>query len=93
VPVGILIIFVNFDDIDWIKAADQYVIVHVGPKEHLLRESLEHIASTLPHEGFARVHRSHVVNVSTIREVSRLPKGEEQVTLAEPCLDPPYGIR
>jgi two-component system LytT family response regulator len=76
------VIFVSFDDIDWIQAADQYVIVHVGAKEYLLRESLNRLAGRLPGDRFARIHRSHLINVSNVREVRRLRKGDAQVTLA-----------
>jgi two-component system LytT family response regulator len=75
--------FVDFDDIDWIEAADQYAIVHAGVKEHLLRESLQRLADRLPADRFARIHRSHLVNVARVREVTRLRKGDAQVTLAD----------
>jgi two-component system, LytTR family, response regulator len=82
VPVGGGIVFVDFDDIDWIEAADQYVTLHVGAKEYLLRESLQRLAARLPRERFAQIHRSHIVNVSKVREVKRLTKGDAEVTLA-----------
>lgn len=76
------IVFVPFDDIDWIEAADQYVIVHAGEKAHLLRESLQRLARRLPPHRFAQIHRSHLVNLAKIQEVTRLTKGDAQVTLA-----------
>jgi len=82
VPVGDRVIFVNFDDIDWIQAADQYVIVHAGAKEYLLRESLERLAGRLPRDRFARIHRSHLINMAKVREVRRLRNGDAEVTLA-----------
>jgi two-component system LytT family response regulator len=82
VPVGDRLIFVSFDDIDWIQAADQYVIVHVGAKEYLMRESLNRLAERLPGDRFARIHRSHLVSIAKIREVKRLRKGDAQVMLA-----------
>ena len=82
VPVRDRVVFVDFDDIDWIQAADQYVIVHAGAKQYLLRESLRRLARRLPPEQFARIHRSHVVNLSRIPEVKRLANGDARVTLA-----------
>ena len=82
VPVGNRIVFVNFDDIDWIQAADQYVILHVGAKEYLMRESLHRLAQRLPRQRFAQIHRSHMVNVARVKEIARLRKGDAQVTLA-----------
>ena len=83
VPVGDRLIFVDFDEIDWIQAADHYVTLHVGPKEYLLRESLERLASRLPRERFAQIHRSYLVNLAKVREVTRLATGDARVTLAD----------
>ena len=82
VPSGSRILFVDFNDIEWIDAADHYVIVHAKGKEHILRESLQRLAAKLPSDRFARVHRSHVVNVSRIAEVNRLANGDGIITLA-----------
>jgi two-component system, LytTR family, response regulator len=83
VPVGNRVTFVNFEDIDWLQAADQYVILHVGAKEYLLRESLQRLAARLPRQQFAQIHRSHAVNVARVREITRLAKGDAQITLAD----------
>jgi two-component system LytT family response regulator len=83
VSVGHEVVFVDFDDIDWIQAADQYVLVHVGEKEYLLRESLQRLAVRLPAERFAQIHRCHIVNVAKVRAIRRLHKGDAQVTLAD----------
>jgi two-component system, LytTR family, response regulator len=82
VPVGKRVVFVNFAEIDWIEAADQYVIIHAGTKEYLLRESLRRLAKKLPTDCFARIHRSHLVNIARVREVTRLTKGDAEVTLS-----------
>src|SRR4051794_18282678 len=83
VPVGDRVIFVGFDEIDWIQAADQYVVVHVGAKEYLMRESLRRLAARLPPDRFAQVHRSHIVNIAKVREVARLGKGDAEITMAD----------
>jgi two-component system, LytTR family, response regulator len=83
VPVGTRVIFVDFGDIDWIEAADQYVVVHAGRAEHLLRESLQRMALLLPGDRFAQIHRSHIVNVAKVREVTRLRKGDAEVRLLD----------
>ena len=82
VPMGDRVVFVGFEDIDWIQAADQYVIVHAGTKEYLLRASLQQLAARLPRQRFVQIHRSHFVNVAKVREIARLRKGDAQVTLA-----------
>jgi len=81
VSVGDRILFLSFDEIDWIQAADPYVVVHVGAKEYLMRESLRHLSTRLPRDQFARIHRSHAVNLAKVREITRLGKGDAEVTL------------
>jgi two-component system LytT family response regulator len=83
VPVGDRVLFVSYDDIDWIAAANQYVVLHLGPKELLLRQSLQRLAERLPAERFVRIHRSHLVNLAKVREVARLGKGDAEVTLLD----------
>lgn len=82
VPQGDRVVFVNFDEIDWIEAADQYVTLHVGSRALLLRQSLRWLLLKLPPRRFAQIHRSHVVNVAKVKEVVRLGKGDAQVVLA-----------
>ncbi len=58
----------EIDGIEWIEADGNSVVVHGASGSHRLRRAL----SDLGHElgpAFARIHRSHVVNLSSIREV------------------------
>ena len=57
------------DDIDWIEAADNHVIVHVGKEAHRFRRTMEQTLERLPADRFARVHRSTIVNLSRVRQV------------------------
>jgi two-component system LytT family response regulator len=82
VPAGDRILFVPFDEIDWIEAEDQYVMLHTGKKALMLRQPLHALLAKLPPGRFAQIHRSHAVNVSRIKEVVRLAKGDAQVILA-----------
>jgi len=45
-------------DIEWIEAADYYVCLHVGGKQHLLRESIKALETKLDPHKFVRLHRS-----------------------------------
>jgi two-component system LytT family response regulator len=63
------ITFVRIADIDWIEAAGNYVRLHVGKEDHLLRESLTALEKKLDAGRFVRVHRSTIVNVDRIREI------------------------
>jgi two-component system LytT family response regulator len=73
--------FVRVDDIDWIEAAGNYVRLHVGKEEHLLRQSLSALESKLDAGRFVRIHRSTIVNVERIRELQPAFHGDYVIIL------------
>jgi two-component system LytT family response regulator len=75
------IYFVRTDDIDWIEAAGNYVRLHVGKEEHLLRQSLSALESKLDASRFVRIHRSTIVNVERIRELQPAFHGDYVIIL------------
>lgn len=70
------IVLLRVDEIDWVGAAGNYVELHVGKERHLLRESLGRLAERLDPAQFARIHRSTVVNVDRVAEMSPLFNGD-----------------
>jgi two-component system LytT family response regulator len=73
--------FVRHEDIDWIEAAGNYVRLHAGKEEHLLRQPLGALESKLDARRFVRIHRSTIVNIDRIREVQAAFHGESVVFL------------
>jgi two-component system LytT family response regulator len=69
-------------EIAWIEAADYYACLHVGNKEHLLRESIKSLEARLDPRQFVRVHRSAIVNVGFVREIHREGRADGWVLLA-----------
>ena len=67
--------------IDWIGAEGDYVRVHAGKSEHLIRETLSRLAESLDPATFARIHRSTIVNLDRIRDLYPLFKGDYGVRL------------
>jgi PAS domain S-box-containing protein len=58
---------VNFQDILWIEALDNYVIIKTTSKEqYILHSSMKDIEAKLPPLNFARVHRSYIVQLEKI---------------------------
>jgi len=51
------------------------VLIH-AEKEHLLRESLRNLETQLDPARFARVHRSAIVNVGSVKQLRRRSHGE-----------------
>jgi two-component system, LytTR family, response regulator len=62
---------VSVQDIEWIEAADYYVCLHTGGRQHLLRESIRALESKLDPNKFVRLHRSAIVNIDHVREIHR----------------------
>jgi two-component system LytT family response regulator len=77
------IMFLRADEIAWIAAADNYVYLHVNGASHLVRDSLKAMEKKLDPELFARVHRSAIVNLSSIAELKPLDHGDYEVTLRD----------
>ena len=58
--------FVAVESIDWIEAANNYVLLHCGSRQHLLGETMSSLESRLDPARFARVHRGRMVNLDRI---------------------------
>ena len=72
---------VGAEEVDWLAAADNYVVVHAGAEDHLVREPLAALAARLEPRGFARVHRGAAVNLSRVRRLSPLFAGDWELLL------------
>lgn len=66
---GARVVFLRFDEIDWIEAADYYVQIHAGGKSYLHRETMMSLERRLDAGLFVRIHRSAIVNRHRIREL------------------------
>lgn len=73
--------FLRIEEIDWIEAAGNYVKLHVGADEHLLRETMNGIERTLDADTFLRIHRSRIVNMERVTELQPWFNGEYIVIL------------
>jgi two-component system LytT family response regulator len=60
---------VRVEDVDWFEAEGNYVRLHVGTTNHLIRSTLRGMADQLDPSTFIRIHRSTIVNVNRIREI------------------------
>jgi two-component system LytT family response regulator len=73
--------FVNVGDVDWIEADGNYVKLHVGAASHMIRETIASLERTLPPSGFARIHRSAIVNLDRVAEMRQWSSGDYIVVL------------
>lgn len=72
---------VKVDHIDWIEASGNYVNLHVGERLYPLRETMAGIQAKLDGRGFARVHRSAIVNLDRVREIEPFDTGDARAHL------------
>jgi two-component system LytT family response regulator len=75
------ILILRVADIDWVEAASNYVRLHAGGREYLLRETMTALESKLDPADFVRIHRSTIVRVDKIRELEPLFQGDYVVIL------------
>lgn len=88
------VFFVRVADIDWLEAAGNYVTLHVGRDQHMVRRTMAEMEARLDSSLFVRIHRSRIVNVERIRELQPLNGGESLVVLHDGvCLTLSRGYR
>jgi two-component system, LytTR family, response regulator len=73
--------FISVDSIERLSAAGNYVEIHAGGKTHLVREPLAKFIAQLDPQEFIRVHRSHVVKLSSIVELQSMFHGDYELLL------------
>ena len=77
------IFFIKTGDIDWVEAAGNYVTLHVGGEDYLMRETMAGMEEKLDPKQFIRIHRSHIVNIESIKEIKPWFNGEYHVDLKD----------
>jgi two-component system, LytTR family, response regulator len=77
------IVLVPTQDIDWIRAADDYVELHAAGSSYLLHATLNKLAAKLDPRTFLRVHRSIIVNLNAIKEITPGLHGDYEITLQD----------
>ena len=79
---------VRTNDIDWIEACGNYVNLHVGRRVYPLRDTMTRIDGRLADQGFQRVHRSAIVNLERIVELSQTESGDGEARLTSEVVVP-----
>jgi two-component system LytT family response regulator len=77
-------VFLKFDEIVWIEAADNYVVIHTTAGERLMpRDTLSSIEERLGSAQFTRVNRSALVRVDQVKELQPNAQGDYTILLRE----------
>jgi two-component system LytT family response regulator len=83
VQTGSRIQIVLAEDVEWIRAAGDYVELHVTGRSHLLRETMTALEKKLDPAKFLRIHRSRIVQTGNIVELRSLENREFAVKLSD----------
>ena len=75
------ITFVNAAEIHWAEADGDLVTLHTSRDAFVVRMTMAEIEGRLGDRAFARVHRSAIVNVDSIREIQPMFKGDYVIVL------------
>lgn len=70
-------------DVVYFLASEKYVEVHTRDGDHLITKSLTRLEADLPADDFARVHRSAIVNINFIDEITRDIGGAWEVRMKD----------
>ncbi|HEY6353170.1 MAG TPA: response regulator [Burkholderiaceae bacterium] len=74
-------------DIEWLEAADNYVVVHAGARSPLLRRTLTALLTDLG-DAFVRTQRGAAVALAHVASLQALTKGDAQVLMRSGALAP-----
>jgi two-component system LytT family response regulator len=72
---------IDLAGVDWLSAADNYVALHAGAREFLVRDTIARIEQRLDPQQFVRIHRSTIVRIDRIAELIPDLHGDFQVIL------------
>ena len=75
--------FVKTADIDWIEASGNYLVLHAGKENHVLRETLTSLEAQLSPKEFFRINRSALVHIDRVRHVEPAFNDEHIVVLGD----------
>jgi two-component system, LytTR family, response regulator LytT len=63
------LIKLNTDDIWFIEALKDYVIVHTTSQKYMIHSTMKEIEAKLPNDVFLRVHRSFIIHIKKVQSI------------------------
>jgi DNA-binding LytR/AlgR family response regulator len=75
---------IGYDEILYLEAANNYVIVHTAQKKYLVYQTLKGMEKQLPARGFLQTHKSYIVARPHIRQIEGdcISIGEAKIPLS-----------
>jgi len=81
VKCGDRLVFVPLAELAYVRAAANYVQLHLADRTYEVREKISTMESLLPADRFLRVHRSYLVNLAAVEELFPVGGGEYMIAL------------
>lgn len=72
---------VSVEQVDWFEAERDYVVLHVGQRTLVMRESLTQLHRRLDPDRFMRIHRGALVQIDRIGDIKRIKGRVRSVSL------------
>jgi len=72
---------IRLEEIDWIEAARDYVLIHTDRQAHMLRTTMDTLATQTDPNRFLRVNRSTIVNLTSIETVQEHGKSNVVIVM------------
>lgn len=76
------------DEIEYLEAARNYVVVGTGSREYLVRDTLSNLERSVAPDQLVRTHRSYLVNVDRIDEIRSADSGRREIRMRSGKLVP-----
>ena len=70
------------EDIDWVQAAGNYLVFHLGRERFSVRGTMQEMEQRLAAMNIVRIHRSTLVNLDRVKSIEPIHAGDQTVTLA-----------
>ncbi len=76
------------DQVKWIEAQDDYVMIHSGIGKFMKQKTMKFFERHLDQNEFVRIHRSHIVNINFIQHLELYEKDSYRIILKNEKLLP-----
>jgi two-component system LytT family response regulator len=78
---GAKILLVDVEKAVFFRAEDKYTVLYTVDGEHVLDRTIDELERTLDPESFLRIHRSVIVNINAVRDLTTIEGGRFAVNL------------
>jgi len=69
IKIGSSLVKLEYNDILWVEAKGDYVLIQMRDKKHIIYSRLKSIEEKLPNHKFTKIHRSYIVNLSEVENI------------------------